>query len=139
MDFGLVLQTDPPSSRVVQLAQRAEACGFTHPWVYDSPVLWQEPFVILGRILAETKRITVGPMVTNPGTRDWTVLASTFATLSEMHGPRSVCGMGRGDSALRYIGRNPRSLREMGEAMRVIKGLVAGKPVAHNGREIEFP
>ena len=139
MDFGLVLQTDPPSSRVVELARRAEAHGFTHVWVYDSPVLWQEPFMILGRILAETDKIIVGPMVTNPGTRDWTVLASTFATLNEMYGPRTICGMGRGDSALRYIGRNPRSLKEMTEAMRVVKGLVAGETVAHNGREIGFP
>ena len=139
MDFGLVLQTDPPARRVVELAQRAEASGFTHLWVYDSPVLWQEPFAILGLILAETERITVGPMVTNPGTRDWTVLASTFATLNEMHGLRTICGMGRGDSALRYIGRHPRSLKEMAEAMRVVKGLVAGQSVEYNGREIAFP
>ena len=37
----------------------------------------------LARILGETERITVGPMVTNPGTRDWSVLASTFATLND--------------------------------------------------------
>ncbi len=28
MDFGLVLQTDPPASRVVSLMQRAERNGF---------------------------------------------------------------------------------------------------------------
>ena len=139
MDFGLVLQTDPPARRVVELAQRAEGGGFTHVWVYDSPVLWQEPFVILARILAETERITVGPMVTNPGTRDWSVLASTFATLNDMYGPRTICGMGRGDSALRFIGRKPRSLKEMAEAMRVIRGLVAGESVDYNGTEISFP
>ena len=139
MDFGLVLQTDPPARRVVELAQRAEANGFTHVWVYDSPVLWQEPFVILARILAETERVTVGPMVTNPGTRDWSVLASTFATLNDMYGPRTICGMGRGDSALRYIGRKPRTLKEMAEAMRVVKGLVAGESVDYNGTEIRFP
>ena len=139
MEFGLVLQTDPPARRVVELAQRAEAGGFTHVWVYDSPVLWQEPFVILAHILAETDRITVGPMVTNPGTRDWSVLASTFATLNDMYGPRTICGMGRGDSALRYIGRKPRTLKEMTEAMRVVKGLVAGEHVHYNGKEIRFP
>ena len=139
MDFGLVLQTDPPASRVVELAQRAEANGFTHVWVYDSPVLWQEPFVILARILAETAKVTVGPMVTNPGTRDWSVLASIFATLNDMYGPRTICGMGRGDSALRYIGRKPRTLKEMAEAMRVVKGLVAGQTVDYNGTEIRFP
>ena len=139
MEFGLVLQTDPPASRVVELAQRAEASGFTHVWVYDSPVLWQEPFVILARILAETGKIRVGPMVTNPGTRDWTVLASTFATLNDMYGPRTICGIGRGDSALRYIGRKPRTLEEMRRAMQVVKALVAGESVDYNGTTIRFP
>ena len=139
MDFGLVMQTDPPAERVVDLAQRAEAYAFTHVWVYDSPVLWQEPFVILARILAETERITVGPMVTNPGTRDWSVLASTFATLNDMYGPRTVCGMGRGDSALRYIGLKPRTLGEMAEAMQAVKALVAGESVELNGTQVRFP
>ncbi|MBT8213505.1 MAG: LLM class flavin-dependent oxidoreductase, partial [Acidimicrobiia bacterium] len=75
MDFGVVLQTDPPASRVVELAKLAETNGFTYGWTFDSHVLWQEPFVIFSRILAETERMIVGPMVTNPGTRDWTVLA----------------------------------------------------------------
>ena len=138
MDFGLVLQTNPPARRVVELAQRAEANGFTHVWLYDSPVLWQEPFVILARILAETERVTVGPMVTNPGTREWSVLASMFATLNDMYGARTICGMGRGDSALRCIGRKPRSLKEMVEAMRVVKGLVAGESVDYNGTQVRF-
>ncbi len=139
MDFGVVLQPDPPVRRVIELAQRAEANGFSHVWVFDSPVLWQEPFVILSRILAETERVVVGPMVTNPGTRDWTVLASTFATLNDIHGPRTICGIGRGDSALRYIGRKPRTLAEMVEAMRVVKGLVAGESVDYRGTELRFP
>ena len=139
MDFGVVLQTDPPARRVVDLARRAEANGFTHVWVFDSPVLWQEPFVVLARILAETERVIVGPMVTNPGSRDWTVLASTFATLNDAYGPRTICGIGRGDSALRVIGRKPRTLAEMVEAMRVVKGLVAGETVDYHGTELRFP
>ena len=139
MDFGVVLQTNPPARRVVELAKRAEANGFTHVWVFDSHVLWQEPFVILARILAETERLIVGPMVTNPGSRDWTVLASTFATLNDAYGPRTICGMGRGDSALRVIGRKPRTLAEMAEAMQVVKGLVAGETVDYHGKELRFP
>ena len=138
MDFGLVLQPDPPARRIVELAQRAEASGFTHVWLYDSPVLWQEPFIIFSRVLAETERIIVGPMVTNPGSRDWSVLASLFATLNDAYGPRTICGMGRGDSALRYIGRKPRTLREMTECMDVVKRLVAGETALLNGTEVHF-
>ena len=47
MHFGVVLQTNPPVSRVLDLARRAEAHGFSHVWTFDSHVLWQEPFVTL--------------------------------------------------------------------------------------------
>ncbi len=139
MDFGLVLQTNPPSSRVLDLTRRAEAAGFGYGWTFDSHVLWQEPFVVYARMLAETERMVVGPMVTNPGTRDWTVLASLFATLNEMSGGRTICGMGRGDSALRYIGHKPRSLSQMADSMQVIKDLVAGRTVTYNGKELRIP
>jgi alkanesulfonate monooxygenase SsuD/methylene tetrahydromethanopterin reductase-like flavin-dependent oxidoreductase (luciferase family) len=88
MDFGVVIQPDPPASRVIELTKKAEDLGFTHGWTFDSHVLWQEPFVIYSRMLAENPDLVVGPMVTNPGTRDWTVIASLFATLNEMYGDR---------------------------------------------------
>ena len=84
---------------------RAEELGFSHGWTFDSHVLWQEPYVIYPRILARTSRLVVGPMVTNPATRDWTVIASLHATLNEMFGNRTICGIGRGDSAVRVQGR----------------------------------
>ena len=84
MDFGVVLQTNPPAWRVVQLAQLAESHGFDWVWTFDSHLLWQEPYVIYSQILDKTKRVRVGPMVTNPSTRDWTVTASLFATLNEI-------------------------------------------------------
>jgi probable F420-dependent oxidoreductase len=139
MDFGVVLQTDPPASRVVELAKRAEQLGFSHGWTFDSHVLWQEPFVIYSRILAETERMIVGPMVTNPGTRDWTVLASLFATLNDMYDGRTICGMGRGDSALRYIGGKPTTLATMVEAMEAIKALVAGEEIVYNDKGLSIP
>jgi probable F420-dependent oxidoreductase len=126
MDFGVVLQNDPPAMRVVEYAKRAEALGFSHVWTFDSHVLWQEPFVVYSKILSETRKVVVGPMVTNPGTRDWTVIASQFATLNEMYGNRTVCGIGRGDSALRVIGKPPQTLGQLREAVQVIKALANG-------------
>ncbi|MDH4118435.1 MAG: TIGR03842 family LLM class F420-dependent oxidoreductase [Acidimicrobiia bacterium] len=139
MDFGVVLQTDPPASRVVELTAKAEGLGFNYGWTFDSHVLWQEPFVIYSQMLAATERMIVGPMVTNPGTRDWTVLASLFATLNDMFDGRTVCGMGRGDSALRYIGRSPKTLDTTAEATRIIKDLVAGREVTYNDQQLSIP
>ena len=139
MDFGIVLQTDPPAWRVVELAKRAEALGFTHAWTFDSHVLWQEPYVIYSQMLSETHRLIVGPMVTNPGTRNWTVTASLYATLNDMFGNRTVCGIGRGDSAMRVLGHKPSTLATLSEAMTVIKGLAEGDEVTYNGTQQQFP
>src|SRR3954454_13287836 len=138
MDIGVVLQNDPPALGVVELAKQAEAAGFSHVWTFDSHVLWQEPFVIYSKILSETSRVVVGPMGTNPGTRDWTVIASQFATLNEMYGNRTVCGIGRGDSALRVLGLQPNSLAQLRESIGVIRGLANGEKVALRGQELQF-
>ncbi|MGW5739276.1 MULTISPECIES: TIGR03842 family LLM class F420-dependent oxidoreductase [Streptomyces] len=139
MDFGLVLQTDPPAAQVISLMKRAERNGFSHGWTFDSAVLWQEPFVIHSQILAHTDRLIVGPMVTNPGTRTWEVTASTFATLNDMYGNRTVCGIGRGDSAMRVAGRTPNTLARISEAMKVIRALASGEEADLGGTTIRFP
>lgn len=139
MDFGAVLQTNPPASRTVHLAKLAEQYGFSHVWTFDSHLLWQEPYVIYSQILAETKRVIVGPMVTNPATRDWTVTASTYATLNEMYGNRTICGIGRGDSAVRVTNGAPTTLATLRESIHVIRELANSRSVEYNGAQLQFP
>src|ERR1019366_3006872 len=139
MDFGVVLQTNPPASRVVDLAQRAEQLGFDHVWTFDSHILWEEPYVIYSAILAATRKVIVGPMVTNPATRDWTVTASVFATLNEMYGNRTVCGIGRGDSAVRVTNGKPTTLATLREAIGVIRELGNGRDADYHGSTLRFP
>lgn len=139
MEFGAVLQTNPPASRTIQLAKLAEVHGFTHVWTFDSHILWQEPYVIYSQILAQTQRIKVGPFVTNPATRDWTVTASVFATLNEMFGNRTVCGIGRGDSAVRVTNGKPTTMTELRESIHVIRELGNSRPVEYHGSTIQFP
>lgn len=139
MDFGVTFQTDPPASRVIELTQKAEELGFTHAWTFDSHILWQEPYVIYSRMLAATERITVGPMVTNPATRDPSVTASLFATLNDMFGNRTICGIGRGDSAQRVLGKKPTTLAHLEEAMRLIKELAEGRAVDTPAGEVKIP
>ena len=139
MQFGVVLQTNPPAWRVVEFTKQAELLGFTHAWTFDSHLLWQEPFVIYSQMLSATHKIVVGPMVTNPATRDWTVTASLFATLNEMFGNRTICGIGRGDSAVRVTNGKPTTLATMRESIEVIKGLANGEEVEYKGSRLRFP
>lgn len=139
MDIGVVLQCTPPAARVIDLARRAETYGFSHVWTFDSHILWEEPYVIYSKILDETRKVIIGPMVTNPATRDITVTASVFATLNEMYGNRTVIGIGRGDSAVRVTNGKPVSVAELRQAVVDIKGLVNGESIEYNGNSLRLP
>jgi len=138
MDIGLVLQNDPPASHVIEQTRKAEDAGFTHVWTFESCVLWEDTFMIFPAMLAATSKVIVGPMVTNPVQRDWTVIASMFATMNEMFGERTICGMGRGDSALRVIGGTPISMNGFAESMTTVKDLAEGREAIINGRPIRL-
>jgi probable F420-dependent oxidoreductase len=139
MDIGVVLQCTPPASRVIDLAKRAETYGFQYVWTFDSHILWEEPYVIFSKILDETRKVIVGPMVTNPATRDITVTASVFATLNEMYGNRTVIGIGRGDSAVRVTNGKPVSVAELRQAVIDVKGLVNGEAIEYKGNQLRLP
>ena len=115
MHFGVVLQTNPPAWRTVQLAELSRGArvrlrvDVRLPPAVAGAVRDLQPDPQTG-----PRRITVGPMVTNPATRDWTVTASVFATLNEMYGNRTVCGIGRGDSAVRVTNGKPSTVRQGG-------------------------
>src|SRR4029077_542989 len=90
-----------------ELIQHGESNGFQYGWTYDSHVLWQESFPLLTLAVQATTSMKFGHCVTNPGTRAPTVLASGYATLHDISNGRMVMGIGRGDSARRYIGQKP--------------------------------
>ncbi|MGL6234001.1 MAG: TIGR03842 family LLM class F420-dependent oxidoreductase [Segniliparus sp.] len=140
MDFGLVVQLHRPAARAVELAKTAESYGFSHFWAFDSHVLWEESNVVFAAVLENTRKIVVGPFVTNPVTRHPTVTASTFATLNDLYGNRTICGIGRGDSALRTLGRKPASVTELRDSVQVIKALGNGGAVpGEDGGTIRLP
>src|SRR2546428_111219 len=99
MEFGFTLKPDHSLQRVVSLTRLAESAGFSHGWLFDSHVLWKEPYVLLALMAQNTTRIRLGTCVTNPATREPTVTASVLAVLQELSGGRMDLGIGRGDSA----------------------------------------
>src|SRR5215213_4382024 len=118
LSFGITVLPDPPPAHVVDLLCQAERLGFDYGWTYDSHVLWQDSFPTLALAAAATSRIRLGHMVTNPGTREPTVVASSYATLHDISEGRMVMGIGRGDSARRYIGQKPVPVGRFEQALR---------------------
>jgi probable F420-dependent oxidoreductase len=138
LTFGVTVLPDPPHGRFVELMQLAEENGFEYGWTYDSPILWQEAYPLLTLLAVNTERMKLGHCVTNPGTREPTVTASSYATLHDISGGRMVMGIGRGDSARRVIGYPPVKMAEFEQALVMMKDLMNGRPVEWNGKELEL-
>lgn len=139
MEFGFTLKPDHRYDRSVDLARRAEANGFGYGWMFDSHVLWRDPYPLLTLMGAATTRLRLGTCVTNPATRDVTVTASALATLNEITGGRMVLGIGRGDSARRVMGKPPTTVAYMEECCRIVRTLTAGEALVLDGTEIQMP
>ena len=138
MDFGITLKPDMTPARAVALAQQAEAGGFSYGWLFDSHVLWLEPYPLLTMMALNTQRMRLGTCVTNPASRDPSVTASVLATLNLISGGRMDLGIGRGDSARRVLGKKPTTLARLEESVRIIKDLAEGRPTDYDGEQIQM-
>ena len=125
--------------RILRLTRQAEAEGFDYGWVFDSHVLWQEPYPLMTLMAANSRRMRFGTCVTNPVVRDATVTASLLATLNRISGGRMDCGIGRGDSSRRVMGKKPTTLENLEETVRMIRDLTAGKQITYDGHPIQMP
>ncbi|HMV46603.1 MAG TPA: TIGR03842 family LLM class F420-dependent oxidoreductase [Blastocatellia bacterium] len=139
MEFAITFKPDMTPARIVNLTRQAEAAGFNYGWMFDSHVLWQEPFPLMTLMAANTQKMRIGPCVTNPAVRDWSVTASLFATLNRISGGRMDIGIGRGDSSRRVMGKRPTTLAVLEECVQTIRDLSAGKQITYEEKEIQMP
>src|SRR5499433_896369 len=134
MQFGITLKPDISIDRIVGLTRQAEAAGFEYGWIFDSHVLWKEPYPLLTLMAANTKKMRLGTCVTNPAVRDVTVTASLLATLNVISDGRMVLGIGRGDSSRRVLGKKPVTWSQLELAVTKFRDLAAGKEVQYDGQ-----
>ena len=139
MDFGITIKPDMSIERIVSLAKRAEAGGFKYGWMFDSHVIWMDPFPLLTLMAANTRTMRLGTCVTNPAVRDVTVASSLFATLNLASHGRMQLGIGRGDSSRRVLGKKPTTIENLEEFVRVFRALNSGEGVDYEGTDARFP
>jgi probable F420-dependent oxidoreductase len=136
--FGVTVLPDPPHQQFLELIELAEQQGFEVGWTYDSHVLWHESIPLLTLAAERTSTMKLGHFVTNPGTREPTVLASAYATMHVLSGGRMVMGIGRGDSARRVIGLQPVKMAEFETSCRMIRDFMNGREVSWNGKDLKL-
>ncbi len=138
MQFGFTLKPEHTIERTLALTRQAEAAGFDYGWLFDTHVLFREPYVLLTLMAQATTTLRLGTCVTNPATREPSVTASSLAVLEEVSGGRMDLGIGRGDSARRVLGKPPTTMASLEEAVVAIKALVEGRTVEFEGMELQL-
>jgi probable F420-dependent oxidoreductase len=126
MHFGITIKPDMTVERIVALTRQAEACGFEYGWIFDSHVLWLEPYPMLTLMATNTEKMRLG-------TRDITVTSSLFATLNLISGGRMQLGIGRGDSSRRVLGKKPVTVAQLEEAIKDFRNLTSTNEIDYEG------
>ena len=140
MQFGFTLKPEHSIERTLALTRQAEAAGFEYGWLFDSHVLWRDPYPAADPDGRRHRTDAPGHLRDEPGharaVRD-RVVARRPSTRSR--DGRMDLGIGRGDSARRVLGKPPITMANTEEAIRVIRALVAGGPIDYEGTELHFP
>ncbi len=118
-----------------EVARRTEAEGWDGQMFMDSQSLSADPYVLMGAWAGATERLLLCTGVTNPLTRHPAVTAAAAATLQSISGGRAVLGIGRGDSALAYLGHAPVNLGSFQRALLDLQALLGGQEISFGSRE----
>lgn len=127
--------TFPAAGTTAATAQAAEEAGWDGLFFPDTQCLSGDVYSGCVLAAAATTTLKIGPGVTNPVTRHPAVTASAAATLQVESDGRAVLGMGRGDSALAYIGRPPAPVSLFENYMADVQRHLSGEPVDIDGFE----
>ena len=122
-----------PMPAILDLLRSIEAAGFDGAGILDSQLIARDTFVTLALGAGATSRMRLFPAVTNPFTRDASVLAGAIQTVEELAPGRIEMIVGTGYTSAITIGRKPATLAEMRACVTTVKRLLAGETVDFGG------
>ena len=118
-----------PIRDLIALIRDVEGAGFDGAGILDSQLLCRDTFVTIAMAADHTSGLTLFPAVTNPLTRDASVLASALQSVEELAPGRIKVAIGTGYTSAHTIGRKPATLAEMRACITTLRALLAGETV----------
>jgi alkanesulfonate monooxygenase SsuD/methylene tetrahydromethanopterin reductase-like flavin-dependent oxidoreductase (luciferase family) len=112
--------------RAVDLARLADGAGFPIFGVCDSPILYDDAYPVITACLAATESIEIGPNMTNPVTRHWSVHAATLRAHDRLAPGRAMLGIAAGDGAVHSLGLRPADDATFADAVEQIRQAAPG-------------
>ena len=135
VQFGFGINPSAPAEAIAAVAE-AETIGFKRVGIWDSPALFNEPWVTLGACARATTQIRLGPWVTNPLTRHPVVTASALATLDDLAPGRAILGIGTGDSGVYHLGGSASPLARLEAYVVAVRRLLEEGEATWDGKRV---
>ena len=129
LSFGLNRLNTRSPKHFADDAKKLENLGWDYGFIPSSPLLVEDPYVLLATALEATSCIKLGPLIENPIMRHPAVIAGSIATVDRLAPGRAILGMGVGDTAVRLMGKKPASVQELKNSIETIQGLLNNRPV----------
>ena len=121
--------TDTKFLNSAQQAIRAEEVGYDGIVFYDSQNLGADCYIAMAQAAQATSTIKLGTGVTNSYTRHASVTASAILTVQAESDGRAYLGIGRGDSALAYLGMAPDPVPAFEAYLKSLQSYLRGEEV----------
>lgn len=105
--FGIRFPPAQPYDDVAAAARLAEEAGFDFVWAVDSPLVagnLSDPYVDLVAVARATRRVRLGPAVSNIYQRHPLTTAGAMLSLDRIAPGRTALGLGTGGSSLVTLG-----------------------------------
>jgi 5,10-methylenetetrahydromethanopterin reductase len=119
----------PRTLKAVEYARKAEEAGWHGIGFLDNQNLCGDIYVSLALAASATERIHLSTDVTNPVTRHPAVTAGAISSIQEVSEGRAVLGIGRGDSALAFVGHAPAYVSLLESYLKALQGFLSGGSV----------
>ena len=126
----ILTAVSPNTRRAADYAKRVEEAGWHGIGFFDSQNLSGDTYVSMALAASATERIELSTDVTNPLTRHPSVTAGAIASVQEASEGRAVLGIGRGDSALAFVGHAPVYSNFFENYLKALQAYLSGGSVA---------
>lgn len=111
--------------------RRAEELGFESAWVYDSPLLYNDPFITLARAAERTSKIRLGIGLIVPRLRVPAATAAALRTLTALAPGRIRAAVGAGFTGRFTLGLGPVPLGALESEVQELRALLDLREAPH--------
>jgi 5,10-methylenetetrahydromethanopterin reductase len=123
----------PAAPHVVDHIVEAERLGYERAWLFDSPALYGDLWMIAALAAQQTTRIGLGPAVLVPNLRHPLTQASAITTLEQLAPGRVAVAIGTGFTGRMTMGQKPLTWAWTRRYVEQLRGLLRGETVEIEG------